>query len=324
MPNPIYINADFIDHYTVIPELVGELRKGFAANDIEVPDRHHHQFPNSKLGSDTTMLLMPAWQDGLDGGIKIVTLNPHNSTRDLPTIQGTYLYMDGQTGETKAIIDGKKLTTKRTAAASALASSYLSKTDCETMLMIGTGALSTELVKAHCAIRPIKQAYIWGRNYEKAIKVCEALADEDLECSAVKKIETVINEVDLISAATLSKDPLIYGVKLKSGQHIDLVGSFKPDMREADDDAITKSAVYVDVKHMAIKESGDLYIPMANGIIEERDIIGDLFDLCSGGKSGRISNEQTTLFKSVGHALEDLIAARYYYQKFMDKQHVSK
>lgn len=316
MSSPIFISADFIEENTNFSELVEELRRGFSSKNMLVPPRHHHDFPNSAMGIDTTLLVMPAWQDGIDGGVKIVTVSPENRTVGLPSIQGSYLYMDAQTGVLKAILEAKKLTTKRTAAASALASSYLSKTHCSTMLMIGTGALSSELIKAHAAIRPIQQVYIWGRNFAKAVKVCEALKGENFAVEAVETIVSVIDKVDLISAATLSKQPLIKGVNLQLGQHIDLVGSYKPDMRETDDATLLKAILYADVKEMAMKESGDLCVPLAKGIIQKQDIKGDLFDLCSGRLKGRKNNTDITLFKSVGHALEDLIAARYYYTKY--------
>ncbi|MEL6945422.1 MAG: ornithine cyclodeaminase family protein [Bacteroidota bacterium] len=317
MSYPIFIDANFIEENTDFAELVEELRIGFSSTNILTPPRHHHDFPNSKMGIDSTMLLMPAWQDGMDAGVKIVTVSPENHQLDLPSIQGSYLFLNAQTGQLKAIMEAKKLTSKRTAAASALASTYLSNVNTSSMLMIGTGALSSELIKAHAAVRPISSVYVWGRNFEKAKKVCKALQAENFQLQAVESIESIIDKVDLISAATLSKKPLVKGAYLTGGQHIDLVGSYKPDMREADDDSISTANVFADVKEMAMKESGDLCVPLAKGIIKEEDIQGDLFDLCEEKITGRNTPIEITLFKSVGHALEDLVAARYYYKKYL-------
>ena len=315
MIDPVYINGEFIDQYTNYRELIEALRAAFKNHRINVPPRHHHNFSNTELGRDTTILLMPAWQDGIDGGVKVVSVSPENGQLGLPSIHGSYIYMDAKTGAVKAIIEAKKLTSKRTAAASALASELLSSRDSQRMLMIGSGALSAELVVAHATVRPIEHVYIWGRNMNKAKAVCTRLKDRDFDSEAVRDIDSVIRQADIISVATMSRFPLIHGTHLELGQHIDLVGAFKPDMREADDDVIKRACLYCDVMDMAIKESGDLYIPLQEELITLADIKGDLFSLCDSGV-GRKSKDEITLFKSVGHALEDLVAARYYYHKF--------
>ena len=277
--------------------------------------RHHHDFPNPITKADSTLLLMPAWNPGKRAGVKIVTVSPENVQFDLPSINGTYIYLDATKGTIKAILEAKSLTVKRTAAASALASQYLSRQNASTMLMIGTGALSKNLIRAHSSVRPINHVYVWGRNFEKAKTICSELSHERFTISPIKTIEEKISDVDIISCATLSKTPLVLGKYLKSGQHIDLVGAYKKDMREADDEAISKSSVFLDTMQGGLKESGDIVIPLQKGIIEESNIKADLFELCSNQKKGRISNNEITLFKSVGHALEDLAAANYYYKK---------
>jgi len=183
--------------------------------------------------------------------------------------------------------------------------------------MIGTGALSINLIKAHASIRPIKIVYVWGRTIEKAKAICNTLKKEKFSIEAIETIEEKISEVDIISCATLSKNPLVLGKYLKEGQHIDLVGAYKKDMREADDEVIKKASVFVDTFQGGLKESGDIVIPINNGTLKERDIKADLFQLCSNEKSGRNNDSEITVFKSVGHALEDLVAANYYYTKFI-------
>ena len=185
--------------------------------------------------------------------------------------------------------------------------------------MIGTGALSINLIKAHAAVRPIKNVFVWGRNFEKAKAIEQQLMNENYTVTAIQIIEEKISEVDIISCATLSKTPLVLGKYLKKGQHIDLVGAYKKDMREADDETITKASIYLDTFQGGLKESGDIVIPLQNGTLKEEDIKADLFQLCSNQKQGRKSNEEITVFKSVGHALEDLAAANYYYNKFTNE-----
>ena len=318
MQKMVQIPDDFINRNTDFPELVAALKKGFASEEILVPMRHHHDFPNPEVGTDSTLLLMPAWHSGKVAGVKIATVSPENGRFDLPSIQAVYVLMDALKGTMIAILQAKSLTAKRTAAASALASSFLSRTDSSSLLMIGTGALSANLIRAHVSVRPIKNVYVWGRNFEKAQAVCNGLKDEAFACQSVKTIEEIIAEVDIVSCATLSKTPLVLGKYLKKGQHVDLVGAYRKDMREADVETIRKASVFIDTFQGGLKESGDIAIPLKNGILKEEDIKGDLFGLCSGAAKGRSHPEEITYFKSVGHALEDLIAASYYYEQFIN------
>ena len=312
----IQIPDQFIERNTVFPELINELQIAFSESNTIVPMRHHHDFPNPEVNADSTLLLMPAWSPSKSAGVKIVTVSPENAQFDLPSINGTYLYLDAVKGTIKAILEAKSLTAKRTAAASALASSFLSRKDARSLLMIGTGVLSTNLIKAHVSVRPIKEVFIWGRNYEKAKAISEYFKEESFTVTPIEKIEDKISDVDIISSATLSSTPLVFGKFLKEGQHIDLVGAYRKDTREADDKTIEKSSVYVDTYQGGLKEGGDIVIPLKTGILKEEDILADLFELCRAEKKGRQSEKEITLFKSVGHALEDLAAANYYYKKY--------
>ena len=148
--------------------------------------RHHHDFANPEVNVDSTLLLMPAWNPSKNAGVKIVTVSPENGQFDLPSIQGTYIYFDAIKGSIKAILEAKSLTVKRTASASALASSYLSRKDASSLLMIGTGALSINLIKAHAAVRPIKEVFIWGRNLKKATALAKELENESYKKEGLK------------------------------------------------------------------------------------------------------------------------------------------
>ena len=319
MKKILQIDTDFIENNTIFSELIEALKLGFCNDKTIVPMRHHHDFPNPKVNADSTLLLMPAWNPSDDAGVKIVTVSPENGQFNLPSIQGTYIYFDALKGNIKAILEAKSLTVKRTAAASALASFYLSRKDSKSMLMIGTGALSINLIKAHASVRPIKKVFIWGRDLEKAQAIASALKNENFSIQPIKTIEEKIAEVDIISSATLSKTPLVFGKYLNAGQHIDLVGAYKKDMREADDETIKKASIFVDTFQGGLKESGDIVIPIENGILKKEAIKADLFQLCSNKKNRRTSEKEITVFKSVGHALEDLVAASYYYNKFKNE-----
>jgi ornithine cyclodeaminase len=316
MDKIIQIDNQFIEENTHFQNLISELKLAFSSKKTIVPMRHHHDFANPKIGTDSTLLLMPAWTPSEDAGVKIVTVSPENGQFNLPSINGTYIYLDATKGTIKAILEAKSLTVKRTAAASALASSYLSIKNASSLLMIGTGALSPNLIKAHASVRPITHVYLWGRNYDKAKALSKTLENENFKVTPIKTIEEKIKDVDIISCATLSKTPLVLGEFLKPGQHIDLVGAYKKDMREADNETIAKASVFVDTYQGGLKESGDIVIPLQEKIITESDIKADLFELCANTKKGRTFDEEITVFKSVGHALEDLAAANYYYKKY--------
>ena len=315
------IDQHFVESNTDFSELVAQLRASFAESSAIVPKRHHHDFPNPDSSRDTTLLLMPAWHPGHHAGVKIVSVNPGNAEKGLASVQGVYVFLDATTGMPASLIDAKSLTAKRTAAASALASSFLSKPDSKSLLMLGTGALSTNLIQAHASVRPIEQVYVWGRNADKATAVCESLSDALFEIEPVSEINDKISEVDVVSCATLSPTPIVEGARLRAGQHIDLVGAYKVDMRESDDATMTRGTIFLDSFQSGLHESGDIVIPLSQNVIQRSDIKADLFQLCSGQHLGRSDGDEITVFKSVGHALEDLSAATYYYEKYRQKDH---
>lgn len=293
--------------------LVERLRVAFR-RDIRVPLRHHHAVATD-TGVDATLLLMPAWQSGRHIGVKTVTVFPDNAARGLPAVMGVYLLLDGKTGSPLALIDGPMLTAKRTAAASALASSYLSRPDSERLLMVGTGTLAPQLIMAHAAVRPICNVLIWGRAEDKAARLAKALDRSDFKVAHTTDLEAAARGAHIISCATLSAEPLIEGEWLRAGQHLDLVGGYRPDMRETDDTAIRRARVFVDTRAGACKEAGDIVQPLESGVLTLDDIAADLFDLTRGERAGRRYYDQITLFKSVGTAIEDLAAAQLAFER---------
>lgn len=292
------------------PSLILALEEGFKS-DITVPQRHHHNF-----GHDATLLLMPAWQESGYLGVKLITVKPLNRGSGLPSIQGLYLLFNAETGEPIAQIDAPVLTNYRTAAVSALAADYLARTKVSTLLMVGTGSLAPFLVKAHLSVRQYNEIYIWGRDSKKSELLAENLSGElNVEVHALQDLRNAVQMADVISVATLSENALIRGDWLEPGQHIDLVGSYKPNMREADDIVIKRSSIFIDTWH-APEETGDLLIPMSQGLLARESIAGTLIDLCKKVREGRSSEQEITVFKSVGHASEDLIAGTLAYEKY--------
>jgi len=293
--------------------LVDRLREYFRSG-VTVPVRHHHTIDMPE-GPEATLLLMPAWREGSYLGVKIATVFPDNGKRGLPSVMATYLLMDGRSGEPMALIDGSELTTRRTAAASAFASRYLSRPDCERLLMVGTGALAPHLIRAHASQRPICNVLIWGRNQARAEYLAKRLNHRRFRVVATDDLESAARGAHIICCATGSHDPLIRGAWLQPGQHLDLVGGFTPAMREVDDEAMRRAELFVDTRDGALKEAGDIVDPIRRGVIAESDVNGDLFDLARGLRPGRDRYDQITLFKSVGTALEDLAGAKLAFER---------
>jgi ornithine cyclodeaminase/alanine dehydrogenase-like protein (mu-crystallin family) len=289
-------------------QLIEALRQMFR-NGCTVPMRHHHTVPVGGGEPDATLLLMPAWQAGKHIGVKLATVFPSNGEKSLPAVMGTYLLLDGKTGSPIAMIDGPALTLRRTAAASALAASYLARPDAERLLLVGTGALIPHLLAAHASMRPIHNVLVWGRDADKAARLAHRLDRRDLRVTSTTDLAGAVRGAHIISCATLSKEPLILGEWLPKGVHLDLVGGFTPAMREADDDCISRARVFVDTREGASKEAGDIVQPLENGRLLPDDIAGDLIELARGSRAGRRFYDQITLFKSVGTAHEDLAAA---------------
>lgn len=290
------------------PDLIDALENMFRTG-CEMPARHHHDVtvPGEP---DATMLLMPAWVPGGHAGVKIVNVMPGNSTRGMPAIAAEYLLSDARTGEMQALIDGGELTARRTAAASALAARFLARDDASHLVIVGTGRMSLNLVAAHLAVRPIRKVSIWGRSSERVDAAVWAItASHDVDVVGISDLDAAVVSADIVSAATLSIDPLIKGVQLKPGTHVDLVGAFKPTMRESDDEAIRRSSVFVDTRDGCMTEGGDIVQPLQSGVLAESGVRADLHELTCGFHPGRVSNEEVTLFKSVGAALEDLAGA---------------
>jgi len=305
------LGADEVNATLSYPPLIEALREAFRG-DLAVPVRHHHTVPQP--GSDATLLVMPAWTtDGEPGerflGCKIVTVFPDNAAAGQPSLHGQYLLMSGATGAPLALIDARALTAWRTAAASALAATFLARADASHLVMVGAGTLAPHLVRAHAAVRPITRVTLWNRTHGHAVSLAFGLAVGGIEVEIAEDLEAAVRDADIVSCATLAAEPIVRGAWLKPGTHVDLVGGFTRKMREADDEAVRRARVYVDTRGGALKEAGDIVIPLRRKVIDKKQIVGDLAELCRGKAKSRTSDKQITLFKSVGTAIEDLAAA---------------
>ena len=281
---------------------------------VNSPVRHHH---NMKVpgDSDATLLLMPAWIEGEYSGVKIVNVFPGNNKRGLAGLTGHYLLSCGKTGRLLLQLDGSELTSRRTAAASALASRYLSRENSKTMLMVGTGRMARYLIPAHMSVRSIDTVHVWGRNLESSQRLVVEL--QSVGVSAIvclpENLQETAQKMDLISCATMATEPLVMGEWLSAGTHLDLVGSFTPKMRETNNTTMQIGEVFVDTRAGALSETGDLITPISEGAIGKEKIIAEFSELCTGLHRGRVdlanSDKAITVFKSVGTSIEDLAAA---------------
>lgn len=309
-----YIAADQVRTALPYPALIDALRRAFASTDqIQAPRRNAYD-----LGRDATLLLMPAWREQKKLGVKLVTVSPDNRQHDLPTVHALYVLFNTTTGAPLAIIDGEVLTLRRTAAVSALASSFLSRADSSSLLMVGTGRLAPEMVIAHCTARPIKRVIVWGRSQSKAEETVRRIRDAELpdhvSIQTEASLPAACHGADIICCATTSTVPLLQASWIKPGTHIDLVGGFRPHMREADDALMTSAALFVDTREGALAEAGDLLQPIQAGLLNAAAIRAELAGLASASNPGRLFDEEITLFKSVGSGLADLAAAELAYQ----------
>ena len=297
-----HFDADAVARATPWPGLLAALRTAFAQGCV-VPPRHVHD-----IGPGIA-LLMPAWRPGGCFGVKTVTIFPGNGALGLPGLHGLYTLFSASTGEALAVMDGGELTARRTAAASALAASYLARTDAQRLLVLGSGRVAALLPAAMRAVRPgLNEVLVWNHRPAGALALVARLQAEGVPAQVAPDLQTAVRAAHIVSCATLATAPLVHGEWLTPGTHLDLIGSFTPTMRESDGACFARSRVFVDTEE-ALAKSGDLLQAMAEGVFAATRLQATLAQLCRGEQAGRGSADEITLFKSVGTALEDLAAA---------------
>ncbi|HTU52699.1 MAG TPA: ornithine cyclodeaminase family protein [Acetobacteraceae bacterium] len=308
------IGADEADGALDFPSLIAALRAGHRAG-VAASQRLLLAQPSTGEGEDH-LLVLAAWQRGQALGVKLASVFPANAERGMPAIASVFVLFDGETGAPLAVIDATPLTIRKTAADSALGADYLARRDARTLLMIGAGKQAPSLIEAHRVVRPgLARVLVWNRTASAAEALAGRLRAQGLAVEATTDLEAAARGADVICCATASRSPILRGAWLAPGTHVDLVGSFTPEMREADDEVICRGRLYVDSRWFTAGVAGDLVQPIRDGVIAEADIAGDLFELTQDKVPGRQSDAEITIFKNGGGGHLDLMAARLVYER---------
>ncbi|MDH4573968.1 ornithine cyclodeaminase family protein [Salinicola acroporae] len=283
---------------------VEALRQGHLAARAEIDDTF--------LGpADKTLLNRSCFIPGIGYGAKAVTVFDDNAARGLDTVQGAMLYFAPDDGRLQAIIESRLVTEIKTAGDSVLGARLLARRESRHLLVCGAGNVAASLIDAYTALFPgLERISLWNRTHDKARALAGACEARGLNVVAVSDLEATARSADIIASATMAREPLLWGEWIAPGTHVDLIGAFKADMREADDTLLQKARLFVDSRETTLGHIGELKIPIASGAIAEHDILGDFYDLLSGC-GGRQNDTDITLFKNGGGAHLDLMTARY-------------
>jgi ornithine cyclodeaminase len=262
-------------------------------------------------GAANSLLAWTAWRPGEALGAKLAAVFPGNEGRGAgPNIRSIVVLFDEQDGRPEAVITGESFTRAKTAADSALGVDLLARPDAETLAVLGAGAQAETQIRFLLAVRPsIQRVAIWNRTAEKARALAASLSALGIEIDAVADAEAAVRTADIVSCVTASCDPVLRGAWLKPGAHVDLVGSFTPEMREVDDEAMSRSRLFVDTRRFVLGHCGEFTQAIAAGAIVAEDVVAELAELCVGA-AGRRSAEEITLFKNAGGGHLDLMVAR--------------
>ncbi len=271
-----------------------------------------HMLPNAEIsdgflyrGKDT-LLNRAAWINGLGLLVKSATIFPENAAQNLPTVNGGAALYSDKNGLLEALVDFHLLTKYKTAGDSLFAAMKLARPESKTILIVGAGTVGRSLRAAYGAGFPEARFLIWNRNIARA----EALARDFPNTDVAESLADAVQQADIVTCATMVKEPILQGEWLKAGQHIDLIGAYRPDMREADDAALKKARIFVDSRATTIEHIGELKRPIAAGVITTDDVVADYYDIASG-VFARGNDTEITLFKNGGGAHLDLMTAAY-------------
>lgn len=299
-----FLDGATIDRVLSFVPLVDAIEAAHRRPPIEVTD--------SLMGDEHgAYLVRNAVDAGRFVGSKLITSTPSNTARDLPVVQAVCVLFDAADGRPLAVLDGTVVTQWRTAADSALGARLLARPDVRRLLVVGAGAMSRPLVRAHLAVRPsIDQVGVWNRTTARAEQVVADLVADGVPARLVTDLDREVAAADVITACTRSSTPVIRGRLLRPGTHVDLVGGFTPTMQEADDDTVARGRLFVDRRETAFAGVGDVLVPIANGTITAADVLGDLHDLVAG-RAGRRSPDEITVFKNAGGGHLDLMTMEH-------------
>lgn len=270
-----------------------------------------HRLPKAEISDSflyrrgDTLLSRAAWIDGMGALVKTASIFPENPSQGLPSVNGGVSLFSDTDGTLQAMVDFHLVTKWKTAGDSLLAAQYLARPDSRNITLVGAGAVARSMHSAYRAVFPDASFTVWSRRFDTAAELAAELPD----AVATQDLEQAVAQADIICTATMSTTPVIFGEWLQPGQHLDLIGAYTPEMREADDTALTRARLFVDSRATTIGHIGELMIPMAAGVITEADVLGDFHDLVAG-RAGRRTDDEITLFKNGGGAHLDLITAR--------------
>ncbi|EPE96312.1 ornithine cyclodeaminase family protein [Rhizobium grahamii] len=306
-----HFDAETVHRALDYPSTVGALR--FAHAQGMMPQLNVSVFDDDQRDENKFISLF-SWASGDVIAVKMVGVFPGNPalTPPQPSVQGLVALFDGRTGEALATCDGAALTFRKTAADSALGVDCLARADCEVLLVVGAGGLAPHVVEAHTSVRPsIREVLVWNRNPTKAEDLADRLRRQGKKASAAVELDKAVARADIVSCVTMATEPLIRGELLKPGTHVDLIGAYSPEMREADDETLRRAGrLFVDTRNNC-DGSGDVAGPLAAGIISHETIVADLFDLCGGKHEGRRTRDEITVYKNVGGGHLDMFTARH-------------
>jgi len=308
-----FVDAAEVRRVLTFPILVAALEAAHRRPKIEVQDGF--------LGTEKEQYFVRHAVDrGRFMASKLITSFPANLAGGrLPTVQAVCVLFDGTNGRPLIVIDGTEITYWRTAADSALGAKLLAPAEPQTLLVVGAGEMSKWLTRAHRTVRPsLRRVLIWNRTPERAAEVAALLAQEGIAVEVTRDLEAASRAADIITTCTRSHEPMIKGDNLKPGVHLDLVGGYTPETREADDEAVRRALVFVDRRESA-SGVGDILQPITNGVIGEIDVLGDLYDLVGGTAAGRRSPDDITFFKNAGGGHLDLMTSEVVFQQLGTK-----
>jgi ornithine cyclodeaminase/alanine dehydrogenase-like protein (mu-crystallin family) len=301
-----------------MPEVIATMEEVFAAlteEDAHVPGRTVLNLD----GSENGVLFMPGYLPKSGGvGMKVVSVFPSNAARGVPTISAQIMLCNAETGEVSCILEGGYITALRTAATTAVATKHLARHDACHLGVFGAGVQARSQIEAHREVRSLERILIYDLDGEKAVALAkhfQMICGQSCTCSAANNPEALVTLSDVVITATTSQTPVFKGDSLRKGTHINAIGSYKPHVREVDDVTIRRSRIFVDSYEHALKESGDLIIPLKTGVIKESDILGELGELVLGRKKGREHPDEITFFKSVGLSVQDIAVAQRVLEK---------
>ena len=310
MPQLTFLSAADVRQALPMPETIAAMRDAFAqlaSGKVVMPARAHVEIPEH----DGVALFMPSYSPAAEQfGIKVVNLFAGNPQQGLPRIQALVTLFDGKTGSPRAILDGTTLTALRTGAVSGLATDLLAREDAKSVVIFGAGVQARTQLESVCSVRPIERAWVVDLSDEASEAFAQEMSEQlGIEVTAGDSSAMALAEADLACAATTSKTPVFDDADLPLGIHINAVGSYQPTVQEIPAETVIRSKLVVDHRESALEETGDLIIPINDGRYHPDRIHAELGEIVVGHKAGRTDSKEITFFKSVGVAIQDLIAA---------------